>query len=121
MTTVADRLRELAKLNEQRDDFYGENYKQAGAVLKALFPQGITLRTEEDFLRFHLLVHIAGKLSRYTARFKLGGHAGSMDDTSVYAAMLRQYSTEEESDGHNAAVREAPTLDTIVNPVGRCA
>jgi len=87
---MKSRFTSLAKLHGERSRKYNYNYRRFGAMLKAFFPNGIILRSEDDFLRFAFLVHIFGKLSRYAENFKKGGHADSLDDISVYAQMLQE-------------------------------
>lgn len=92
-TFVPDALERIASIYRDRNGTYGDNYLHAGKVLLGLFPRGIALETEEDFNRFHLVVHLASKLSRYCMTFQLAGrgHADSMDDMSVYAQMANEF------------------------------
>ncbi len=85
------RLERLAVLFLQRNAAYGASYLSHGKVMQALFPEGVTLRTEADHVRWGLLTEAVGKLGRYTARWDAGGHGhqpDSLDDLSVYAQML---------------------------------
>jgi hypothetical protein len=68
---------------------YKDNYRHIGAVMAGYFPDGITLKTAEDHIRFHLFMLIHVKLTRYTNQWA-NGHADSLVDASVYSAMLRQ-------------------------------
>ncbi len=90
--TVPDILRSGAETFEERAATYGTIYKDFGKVLKGLFPNGITLNTEEDFTRFGLLSSCASKLNRYCGAMGKGkgGHQDSAHDLSVYAAMLEE-------------------------------
>jgi hypothetical protein len=88
--SVPEALSELGELYWQRNALYGDNYKFFGKVLLGLFPNGLHLRTEEDFNRFGVFVQIVSKVSRYAQTFSDGGHGDSLDDTSVYAMMLRE-------------------------------
>jgi hypothetical protein len=54
-----------------------------------MFPDGIELREPEDFTRFALFLQAHGKLVRYASRFTQGGHNDSLDDTAVYAQILK--------------------------------
>lgn len=88
---ASDFLAEGAKTHEERNALYGDSYHGFGAVMLALFPDGITLSTESDFNRFAVLMHIVGKIHRYTASFnKVGGHPDSAHDAMVYSAMLQE-------------------------------
>jgi hypothetical protein len=88
--TVAEQLKDLASIHEQRSGLYGQDFLRVGPSLMAIFPEGLTLSTAEEFTRFALFAQIHGKLLRYAARFKEGGHADSLDDLAVYAQILRQ-------------------------------
>lgn len=88
--TVSQMLRDLAALYEERAGTYGKNYQHAGQVLMSMCQGPVTLETPEAFNRFHLLVHMAGKLSRYAATLKRGGHRDSLDDLAVYSMMARE-------------------------------
>lgn len=85
------RLIALAKIYEERNAIYGDNYKEFGKVMQALFfGQPIYLKTIEDQNRFALLVQIVSKISRYCSQFDHGGHADSLDDLAVYAMLLQE-------------------------------
>jgi hypothetical protein len=92
--TVPEMLRECADVFEERRRQYGENYRQFGPVMLALFPNGLTLRTIDDFNRFGLFVQNVSKMTRYASNFERGGHDESLLDQSVYAQMLRQIDAE---------------------------
>lgn len=80
-----DVLRDMLETFEERNTRYGKNYLKVGAVLKVLFPEGVKLETEDDFIQFHFLDWIIGKLTRFSADRK---HIDSIHDLGVYAAML---------------------------------
>src|SRR5215207_6556511 len=88
--SVSDRLINLADLYDERNKLYGNNYKLVGPRLKALFPKGLNLETESDFVRFALFIHIDNKISRYARSFVSGGQKDSLDDLAVYAQMLQE-------------------------------
>ena len=48
MKNAADILKEASKTFLERNKVYGDNYKSVGRVMKALFPNGVNLKTEED-------------------------------------------------------------------------
>jgi hypothetical protein len=54
---------------------YGDSYIVIGNALSAIFPEGVELKTEEDFRRFHLFAWTVGKLVRYSQNWSSGGHA----------------------------------------------
>lgn len=72
----------------QRRAAYGNNGPKIGEAMSAMFPDGITLRTPKDFERFYLYMMQVVKLSRYVNNFNNGGHADSITDNIVYAALL---------------------------------
>jgi hypothetical protein len=84
---VVRELHQLAALFEERDKQYGAAYLDVGKVWIALFPNGLTLKTERDFRRACLLMMLIHKLKRYAAGWERGGHDDSLDDLAVYAMM----------------------------------
>ena len=90
MKTVPEMLRDAAGIYEQRNKIYGDNYKRFGKVMALLFPDGVTLKTEDDFNRFGIFVQLVSKETRYAENFLRGGHDDSLDDTSVYSMMLKE-------------------------------
>lgn len=79
---------EANDLFADRNGQYGNTFEKPGSVLQALFPEGITLKTEEDFKRYNLLGMVTGKLMRYAGNFEKGGHKDSIQDAAVYCHML---------------------------------
>ena len=88
--TVPEILRECASTYEERNKMYGDNYKKFGAVMKAIFPEGVALYGVENFNRFGIFVQCVSKLTRYSESLNKGGHQDSAHDLSVYAAMLEE-------------------------------
>lgn len=80
-------LEEAAMLFKSRNKEYGDSYKSFGQIVAALFPNGVTLKTAEDFSRWGVLNMILSKIHRYSYNFK-DGHSDSLKDLSVYSAML---------------------------------
>ena len=76
---------------EARKGTYKDNFIRLGASLAQLFPDGLTLKTPEDFVRFHLFALQQTKMSRYATNFEQGGHQDSIHDSIVYAALLEAY------------------------------
>lgn len=82
-------LSECAATYKERNAIYKDNFLRIGRALAAMFgPDGVNLRTEDDYNRFNLLCQTISKLSRYIPNFASGGHPDSLHDLSVYAAML---------------------------------
>lgn len=90
----AERLRDAAKIRDERGQIYGDNYKYGGMVLLGLFPNGLTLETEEEFNRFLLMSMLVVKVSRYAQNLKRGGHEDSLNDLAVYSQLLAEYDEE---------------------------
>lgn len=88
--SVPELLRQSAVVYEQRNVLYGDNYKKFGDVMKAIFPDGVTIMSTSYFNRFGILIQIISKLTRYCEMFDEGGHDDSLLDLSVYANMLRE-------------------------------
>jgi len=95
---VPDILRGAAATFEQRNGAYGNNYRRAGIVMAALFPNGITIKTAEEWNRFSIFFHLMNKMMRYSNNIEKGGHLDSAHDAQVYAAMLEEF-TKENSNG----------------------
>ena len=88
--TVPEKLIAAAKLFEERNRLYGDNYKNFGRAMTAMFPLGLQLTSESQHSRFAIFVQILAKLTRYAENFTRGGHEDSLDDLSVYAQMLNE-------------------------------
>lgn len=89
-------LRDAAKIYEERNKLYGDNYKQFGKWANELFPNGLVVSGEEEWNRLGIFVQIMSKLSRYAQNFNRGGHEDSLDDMAVYAMMLKELDREGE-------------------------
>jgi hypothetical protein len=81
-------LAEAAETFRERRKVYGKNYRQVGEAMSALFPGGIKLSSVEDQSRYHILLLVVVKLTRYAANWDCGGHQDSIHDAAVYCAML---------------------------------
>jgi len=73
---------------QERHKVYGNNFLKVGDMCVAMFPEGLTLKTAEDFIRFELFMMKTVKFSRYAENFSKGGHQDSIHDDMVYSAML---------------------------------
>lgn len=94
-------LAEAASTFRTRGKVYKDNYKTVGAVMAALFPEGIVLRSPEDHERFHIFMLVVVKQCRYVKNWKTG-HQDSVHDQTVYSAMLEMIDAT-----HNAKRRKA--------------
>jgi hypothetical protein len=83
--TGAAVLRDAAETYEARNAVYGDNFRNVGAVIRAMFPDGLpegaALRDE-----WHLFELVIVKLTRF-ANADLS-HVDSIHDASVYCAMV---------------------------------
>jgi len=73
--------------HESRNATYNNSFEEHGRIMVALFPDGITLSSVDDFNRFGVLNMIVSKLYRYCSNFELG-HQDSIHDLGVYSFML---------------------------------
>lgn len=90
----AERLREAAETYEQKSKEYGNNYKQIGHVMAAMFPAGLTITTPGEWNKLHLFLLGMVKKTRFAVNFD-GGHDDSLLDDMVYDAMLLETVGEE--------------------------
>ena len=90
MKTVPEILRDCASTYEERNKMYGDNYKKFGNAMAAIFPNGLSLHTIEEFNRLGIFIQCLSKLTRYSESLTRGGHQDSAHDLSVYAAMLEE-------------------------------
>lgn len=90
-------LREAAETYEERNKVYGDNYIKVGGVMEALFPDGLTLKTADDWNRMHIFILGVVKQTRYVTSWNSGGHRDSCRDNTVYSAMLEEIDTEIEN------------------------
>jgi hypothetical protein len=96
MMRPSEQLAKLASLYEERNKQYGNSYKEAGAVLTALFPNGVKLHSHSDMDRFCIIVHMITKLMRYSNNFYTPENPDHLKDISVYATMLLELDGERE-------------------------
>lgn len=98
MKTADQFLTEAAETFKERNKIYGNNYLNVGGAMAALFPQGLMLKTSDDFNRFHIFVLGIVKLSRYANNWcevaGIVGHPDSIHDNTVYSAMLESIDDE---------------------------
>lgn len=105
-------LMEAANTFRTRGNVYKDNYRTVGLVMKALFPDGITLKTAEDHERFHIFMLGVVKMTRYVKNWATG-HQDSVHDQTVYSAMLEMI------DAIHKAERPAVKKSAVVSPAKR--
>lgn len=89
MSEVGDQLRAMADLYDQRNEMYKDNYLRFGVIMDTLFPDGMVVKGPWAWNRLGMFVQVVSKQTRYAAQWD-SGHDDSLDDTSVYAQMLKQ-------------------------------
>lgn len=87
LDAVADLLRELAKVKEEKGMEYGDTWDQVGAIMAILFPNGKMLQTKEHFAAWHIFDWSIGKLVRL-ANTDMKSE-DSLNDLIVYLAILQ--------------------------------
>ena len=87
---AGDILERLSELFRKKNKGYGATYLTQGQIMTALFPDGVILKTVEDFNRFYVVDEMVMKFQRYCRKFVEGGHLDSIHDTSIYGAMLAE-------------------------------
>jgi hypothetical protein len=97
-----DRLTDMANLARSRNAEYGGNYQIMGPAMAAMYPDGLRVRTVEEWTRLCLQVMRVLKETRYARNFERGGHEDSMHDLAVYAAMAAE--TDEASSHRRGSV-----------------
>jgi len=78
-------LRQAAVLFAERNAVYGDNFEMVANALAAMFPDGVALRTREDFAVWHNFELLMVKVCRF-AQSGLT-HPDSIRDAAVYAAI----------------------------------
>lgn len=90
--TVPELLRSMANTFEERNAGYKDNFKVVGAVMEALFPNGVELKTADDYNRWHLFELMIVKMTRFTNSGLT--HKDSIHDSAIYAAMVESLTKE---------------------------
>jgi hypothetical protein len=89
---IKEKLTEAIKTAEEREKVYGveahSGHTLTGAALAELFPDGVTLKTAEDFTRFLIFSMMMTKIGRYAVNFDKGGHKDSAHDCGIYSLIL---------------------------------
>lgn len=109
---VAAELEKKAKIYEERNKLYGDNYKRHGLVMQALFPYGLAVTNVENHNRLGVFTQMVAKLTRYAENFQRGGHDDSLDDLTVYTMMLKELDMEAASMAEYHGYEEAAQAAT---------
>lgn len=83
-------LEEAFALMKLKEEEYGSAYKKGGEILAAYFPDGVTLKTIDQFQRFLSFLMCTSKMNRYSFSLEAGGHKGSAIDLICYAGILTE-------------------------------
>lgn len=89
-------LEAMAATFRERNAAYGDNWRTLGNVMAALFPEGVLLKTADDFARFALFEWGIGKLTRFVNKGMT--HKDSIHDAAVYFAMVSSLVEEDSND-----------------------
>lgn len=81
-------LQNASRVMQERDQAYRGSDQLYAEVMAALFPDGVTLKTEADHHRFHIFMLAMVKVTRYARNWE-AGHDDSLTDLINYAAMLQ--------------------------------
>lgn len=89
--SVVEALQAAVRTARTRGRVYGdapgrEGHWRHGRVMAALYPEGLTCRTPEEFTRAAAMNNLVQKLVRYTEH--PAGHPDSIHDLGVYAFIL---------------------------------
>ena len=84
-----EHLRQMADLYEERSRVYKANHFVIGNVMAALFPDGMVVKTPDEWTRLYFFMLKQVKVSRYVQQWDNGGHEDSLDDDIVYTSMLQ--------------------------------
>jgi hypothetical protein len=88
MKTADEYLSEGAETFRDRNAVYGNNYLNVGKAMVGFFPDGLEIKTADDWNRLHIFLLAVVKKSRYCNNWNKGGHEDSIHDSMVYDAML---------------------------------
>jgi len=88
LNSVFDVLERASDIYKERNAVYGDAADRHGEILAAMFPDGLTLKTADDFTRFMHINSVIGKINRYANNFESGGHLDSSLDPINALAML---------------------------------
>jgi hypothetical protein len=89
-------LAEMAETYRERNQVYGDNYKNVGKIMAILFPDGAPAELLHSD-HFHLFELMVVKLTRFAISDL--SHQDSIHDTAVYAAMIEAILKEESNNG----------------------
>lgn len=86
-TVVEECLIDAANTYAERNAVYKDNLDMVGKVMTILFPDGVTLMTHDEHIRFHTFSLLIMKLTRYAVSGLT--HKDSIHDSIVYCAIIQ--------------------------------
>lgn len=87
--SIESKLKKAVRTARERGKVYGHDGSEViGRAIAMLFPDGLTLKTPDDFARFSIFNMQMAKIGRYARNFSKGGHGDSAHDTGVYSFIL---------------------------------
>lgn len=87
--TPHDYLNDCSETYHAKHKIYGNNFLIIGKAMEAIFPEGLTIKTADDWNRIHLFLLNMVKVTRYANNYNTGGHEDSLRDSIVYQSMLQ--------------------------------
>lgn len=76
----------------ERGAAYGDDgHIKHAAAMAGLFPEGVTVKTVEEWTRLLLFIYVTMKVSRYANNFATGGHEDSSLDGANYFTILHSF------------------------------
>ncbi len=93
---ITEQLQAAIKTTQERHKVYGDGYVRSAHILLALFPNGLKLNTEDEWVQFYFLYMIVTKLTRYSFSLESGApHQDSIHDLGIYSLMLERIDKEQ--------------------------
>ena len=87
---VIEILKRATETFNDRESKYGATRYVAAKIQKVLYPNGIHLITERDFLQYQILQMVIGKI----VRFVHSGDSDSAHDAGLYSFLLESIALE---------------------------
>jgi len=82
--SVMDIFAKAIETFKEREAKYGDSRYSVAKILQILYPNGVHLDTEQDFLEFHIFQAVLGKI----VRFVHSNDQDSIHDAGVYSFIL---------------------------------
>lgn len=89
--SILDGMEKAINIMNSRSSRYNHGYKRIGKILYDFFPNGLELKTAEDFARFQAFTFVIIKMNRYAQKLTSGGDEDSALDAINYSAILFEH------------------------------